>query len=102
MHESLHDGVTSRVVTTSGDLFNPEVVVHRRDESTYELWSVVASELEWDPFDENESGEKSSRHIFLLAVRKKPEANFSSHKIDCNQDFALGVSMEVNAVLLSR
>ena len=53
MHESLHDGVTSRVVTTSGDLFNPEVVVHRRDESTHELWSVVASELERDSLDEN-------------------------------------------------
>jgi hypothetical protein len=38
----------------------------------------------------------------LLAVRKKPEANFSSHKIDCNQDLALGVSMEINAVPLSR
>jgi hypothetical protein len=32
MHESLDDGIASRVVTTSGDLFNPEVVVHCRDE----------------------------------------------------------------------
>jgi hypothetical protein len=53
MHESLYDGVTSRVVTTSGDLFNSKVVVHRRDDSTHELWSVVASELEWDSLDEN-------------------------------------------------
>jgi hypothetical protein len=53
MHESLHDGVTSRVVTTSGDLFNPEVVVHRRDDSTHEFRSVVASELERDSLDEN-------------------------------------------------
>jgi hypothetical protein len=53
MHESLHDGVTSRVVTTSGDLFNPEVVVHRWDESTHELWSVVASELKWNSLDKN-------------------------------------------------
>jgi hypothetical protein len=53
MHESLHDGVTSRVVTTSGDLFNPEIVIYRQDESTHEFWSVVASELEWDSLDEN-------------------------------------------------
>jgi hypothetical protein len=53
MHESLYDGITSRVVTTSGDLLDPEIVVHRRNESTHELWSVVASELKWNSLDEN-------------------------------------------------
>jgi hypothetical protein len=102
MHESLHDGIASRVVTTRGDLFNSEVVIHRRYESTHELWSIVASELEWDSFEEDESREKNSRYAFCLAIRKEPEANFSSHKIDRDQDLALGVSMEVDAVFLPR
>ncbi len=60
MQESLHDGIASGVVTTSGDLFNPEVVVHRQYEPAHELMSVIASEFEWNSFDKDES-EKSSR-----------------------------------------
>jgi hypothetical protein len=36
------------------------------------------------------------------AIRKKSKANFSSNKVNCDQDLALGVSMEVNTVLLPR
>jgi hypothetical protein len=38
----------------------------------------------------------------LLAIRKKPEANFSSHKVNRNQDLALGVTVEVDTIFLSR
>ncbi len=58
MYESLDDGIASRVVTTSGDLFNPEVVVHCRDESTHELGRVVAPELKWHSLDKDKSREK--------------------------------------------
>jgi hypothetical protein len=102
MHESLDDGITSRVVTASGDLFNPEIVVHCRDESTHELGCVIAPELKRDSFDKDEPREKSSRHAFLLAIRKKPKANFSSHEIYRDQDLALDVSVEVDTILLSR
>jgi hypothetical protein len=37
----------------------------------------------------------------LLAIRKEPEAHFTSHKIYRDQDLALGVSVEVDTVLLS-
>ena len=45
--------------------------------------------------------EKSSGHAFLLAIRKEPKANFTSHEIGRDQDLALGVSVEVDTVLLS-
>jgi hypothetical protein len=102
MHESFHDGIASRVVTTCGDLFNPEIMVHCRYESAHELGRIVAPELKWNSFDLNESREKSSRHVFLLAIRKEPEAYFSSHKVYRDQDLALGVSMEVDTIFLSR
>ncbi len=60
------------------------------------------TELVWNFLDEDESREKSSRHAFLPAIRKEPKPNFSSHEIDCDQDLALGVSMEFNAVFLPR
>ncbi len=101
MHESLDDGIASRVVTTSGDLFNPEVVVHCRDESTHELGRVVAPELKWDSLDKDKPREKSSGHALLLAIRKEPKAHFTSHEIYRNQDLALGVSVEVDTVFLS-
>jgi hypothetical protein len=101
MHESLDDGIASRVVTTSGDLFNPEVVVHCRDESTHELGRVVAPELKWDSLDKDKPREKSSGHALLLAIRKEPKAHFTSHKIGRDQDLALGVSVEVDTVSLS-
>jgi hypothetical protein len=101
MHESLYDGITSRVVTTSGDLFNTEIMIHRRYESAHEFRRIIASEFERDPFDEDESREQSSCHVFLLAIRKKPEANFSSHKVNRDQDLALGVTMEVDTISLS-
>jgi hypothetical protein len=101
MHESLDDGITSRVVTTSGDLFNPKIVVHCRDESTHELGRIIAPELKRDSLDKDKPREKSSGHALLLAIRKKPEAYFSSHKIYRDQDLALGVSVEVDTVLLS-
>ncbi len=81
MHESIDDGITSRVVTTSGDLFNPEIVVHYRDESTHELGRVVAPELKWDSFDKDKPREKRSGHALLLAIRKESKAYFTSHKI---------------------
>jgi hypothetical protein len=46
--------------------------------------------------------EKSPGHAFLLAIRKKPKAYFSSHRIYCDQDLALGVSVEVDTIPLSR
>ncbi len=101
MRESFHDGIASRVVTTCGDLFNSEVVVHCCYESAHELGCIVTPELERDFFDEDESREKSSRHVFLLAIRKEPEAHFSSHKVYRDQDLALGVSMEVDTIFLS-
>jgi hypothetical protein len=102
MHESFYDCIASRVVATSGgDLFNSEVMVHRRNESTHELGRVVAPELKWDSFDEYESREKGPCHFLLLAIRKKPKADFSSHKIYRHQDFAIGVSIEVDARLTS-
>jgi hypothetical protein len=60
MHESLHDGVSPRIVTTCGDLFNAEVVVHRRYELAHEFRRIVAPEFERDSFDEDESREQSS------------------------------------------
>jgi hypothetical protein len=36
------DGITSRVVTTSGDLFNPEIMIHCRNKSAHELGRVIA------------------------------------------------------------
>jgi hypothetical protein len=102
MHELLDDSITSRVVTTSGDLFNPEIVVHCRDESTHELGRVVAPELKWGSFDKDKPREKSSGHALLFAIRKEPKAHFTSHKIYRDQDYlALGVSVEVDTVLLS-
>jgi hypothetical protein len=38
----------------------------------------------------------------LLAIRKKPEAYFSSHKVYRDQDLALGVTVEVDTRFLSR
>jgi hypothetical protein len=102
MHESFHDGIASRVVTTCGDLFNTEVMVHRRNEPTNEFRCIVASEFKWDSFDEDESREQGSRHVFLFAIRKEPKAHFSSHKVNRDQDLALGVTMEVDTVSLSR
>ncbi len=58
MHESLHDGITPRIVTTCGDLFNAGVVVHRRYEPAHEFGRIVAPESEWDSFDEDESREQ--------------------------------------------
>jgi hypothetical protein len=60
MHESLYDGITSRVVTTSGDLFNAEIMIHSRYESAHEFRCIVAPEFERDSFDEDESREQSS------------------------------------------
>jgi hypothetical protein len=60
------------------------------------------SELKRDSFDKDEPREKSSGHAFLLAIRKKPKAYFSSHKIYCDQDLALGVTVEVDTIFLSR
>jgi hypothetical protein len=37
----------------------------------------------------------------LLAIRKEPKANFTSHEIGRDQDLALGVSVEVDTVSLS-
>jgi hypothetical protein len=102
MHESLYDSIASRIVTTSGDLFNPEIMIHRRYESAHEFGRVVAPELERHSLDEDKSREQSSCDVFLLAIRKKPKANFSSHKVYRNQDLAFGVTMEVDAVFLSR
>ncbi len=102
MHESFDDGITSRVVTTSGDLFNPEIVVHCRDESTHELGRIVAPELKRDSLDKDKPRKKSSGHALLLAIRKEPKVHFTSHKIYRDQDLALGVSMEVDTVFLSR
>ncbi len=101
MHESFNDGIASRVVTTRGDLFNAEVMAHRRYEFAHEFSRIVASEFKWDSFYEDESREQSSLHVFLLAIRKKPEAHFSSHKVHRDQDLALGVSMEVDTIFLS-
>jgi hypothetical protein len=47
------------------------------------------------------SPEKSSGHVLLLAIQKKPKAYFSGHEIYRDQDLALGVSMEVDTVYLS-
>jgi hypothetical protein len=102
MHESFDDGITSRVVTTSGDLFNPEIVIHCRNESTHELGRIIASELKWDSFDKDKPREESSGHAFLLTIRKESKAHFASHKIYRDQDFALSVSVEVDTLLLSR
>ncbi len=82
--------------------FNPEIVIHCRDESTHELGRIIAPELKWESLDKDEPREKSSGHALLLAIRKEPEAYFSSHKIYRDQDLALGVSVEVDTVLLSR
>jgi hypothetical protein len=60
MHETLYDGITSRIVTTSGDLFNTEIMIHRRYESAHEFRRIIAPEFERDPFDEDESREQSS------------------------------------------
>jgi hypothetical protein len=92
---------TSRVVTTSGDLFNPEIVVHCRDESTHELGRIIAPELKRDSLDKDEHREKGSGHALLLAIWKKPKAYFSGHKIYRDQDLALGVSVEADAIFLS-
>ncbi len=54
MYESLYDGITSRVVTTSGDLFNTEIMIHRRYESAHEFRRIIAPEFERDSFDEDE------------------------------------------------
>ena len=102
MHESLHDSISPRVVTTGGDLFNAEVMVHRGNESAHEFRRIIAPEFERDSLDEDKSREQSSCDVFLLAIRKKPEANFSSHKVNRNQDLALGVTMEVDTISLSR
>ncbi len=102
MHESFDDGINSRVVTTSGDLFNPEIVIHCRDESTLELGRIIAPELKRDYLDKDKPREKNSGHALLLTIRKEPKAHFASHKIYRDQDLALGVSVEVDTVLLSR
>ncbi len=102
MHESLYDSISPRVVTTCGDLLNTEVMVHRRYESAHEFRRIIAPEFARDPFDEDESREQSSCDVFLLAIRKKPEANLSSHKVNRDQDLALGVTMEVDTISLSR
>ncbi len=81
MHESFDDGITSRVETTCGDLFNPEIVIHCRDESTHELERIIASELKWDSLDKDQPREKSPGHTLLLAIRKEPKAHFTRHKI---------------------
>ncbi len=101
MHESFHDGIAFRVVTTCGDLFNSEIVVHCCHDSTHEFGCVVTPELKGNSFDKDESREKSSRHVFLLAIRKEPEAHFTSHKIYRDQDLAFSVSMEVDTISLS-
>jgi hypothetical protein len=101
MHESLDDGIYSRVVTTSGDLFDSEIVVHCRNQSTHELGRIIAPELKRGSFDKDEPREKSSGHAFLLAIRKEPEACFLSHKIYRDQNLALGVTVEIDTVLLS-
>ncbi len=101
MHESFHDRIASRVVTTCGDLFNPKVMVHCCYESAHELGCIVTPELEQNSFDKDESRENSSRHVFLLAIGKEPEAHFSSHKVYRDQDLALGVSMKVDTIFLS-
>ncbi len=55
-----YDGITSRIVTTCGDLFNTEIMFHRRNESAHEFRRIVASELKWDSFDEDGSREQGS------------------------------------------
>jgi hypothetical protein len=67
MHESLDDGITPRVVTTSGDLFNTEILVHCRDESAHELGRIIAPELKRDSLDKDEPREKSSGRTRFLA-----------------------------------
>ncbi len=76
-------------------------MVHCCYESAHELGCIVAPELERDSFDEDESREKGSLHVFVLAIRKEPEAQFSSHKVYRDQDLALGVSMVVDTIFLS-
>ncbi len=73
MHESLDDGIASRVVTTSGDLLNPEVVVHCRDESAHELGCIVAPELKWDSLDKD-----------------KPREELWTRSLACNSEGAKG------------
>ncbi len=46
--------------STCGDLFNTEIMVHRRYESVHELRRIVASEFKWHSFDEDESREQGS------------------------------------------
>ncbi len=84
MHELLDDGVTSRFVTTSGDFFNPEVVVHCRDESAHELGCVVAPELKRDSFDKDEQREE--RWTRFLA---------------CDSEEAKGIPLESIATTIS-
>ncbi len=60
MHESLHYGISPRIETTFGDLFNAEVVVHRRYEPAHEFRRIITPEFERDSFDEDESREQSS------------------------------------------
>jgi hypothetical protein len=76
-------------------------VIHRGDEPTNEFGRVIAPELKRDSFDEHEPREEGSGHILLLAIRKEPEAHFSCYKIYCDQDLALGVSVEFDAIPLS-
>ncbi len=79
MHESFYDGITSRIVTARGDLFNTEIVVRRRYESIHELRRIVASEFKWDSFDEDESREQSSCLTRSLA---------------CDSEEAIGILLE--------
>ena len=60
MNRSTMAYITSRVVTTSGDLFNAEIMIHSRYESAHELRCIVAPEFERDSFDEDESREQGS------------------------------------------
>ncbi len=77
-------------------------MIHCRDESAHELGRVPAPELKRYFFDKDDHKEKSSGHVFLLAIRKKPKAYFASHKIYRDQDLTLGVFVEVYTIFLSR
>ncbi len=102
MHESLEDGITSRVVTTSGDLFNPEIVVHCRNKYTHELGRVIAPELERDSFDKDEPNQREELWTRFLACDSEEAKRILLESRDLSQDLALGVSVEVDTILLSR
>jgi hypothetical protein len=54
------------------------------------------------PLTKTSPERRALEHAFLLVIRKKPKAYFSSHEVYRDQDLALGVSVEVDTILLSR